>query len=127
MGFMQRQVQHGKWLEVDTRNGMDIVPHDLVGDLPGLTQPGDELEWEHVGGEDRATILNAVSLYVGSISLDQHSDSGIVWLRLKEGWGARLSAPGFMDCTEWAIFDSEQEAKDYLEETYGDDEEEDDE
>jgi len=36
------------------------------------------------------------------------------------GYGARLSAPGYMDCTEWCVFATEQEARDYLEEMYGD-------
>ena len=34
------------------------------------------------------------------------------------GYGARLSAPGYMDCTDWTVFDTEQEAIDYLAETY---------
>lgn len=36
-------------------------------------------------------------------------------------WGARLSAPGYLDCTEWNIFDTWEEARDYLVETYYDD------
>jgi hypothetical protein len=31
-----------------------------------------------------------------------------------ECWGARLSANGFMDCTEWTLFWSEEEAAEYL-------------
>lgn len=38
-----------------------------------------------------------------------------------EGWGARLSAPGYLDSTEWQVFDTEKEAREYLMETYGDD------
>jgi hypothetical protein len=38
-----------------------------------------------------------------------------------QGYGARMSAPGYMDCTEWAVFDSLEEAEEYLEEYYGDD------
>ena len=34
------------------------------------------------------------------------------------GYGARLSAPGYMDCTDWTVFDTEQGAIDYLAETY---------
>ena len=34
------------------------------------------------------------------------------------GYGARLSAPGYLDCTDWTVFDTEQEAIDHLEETY---------
>ena len=42
----------------------------------------------------------------------------------KEGWGARLSAPGYMDCTEWAVYDTEEEARAELEEMYPDDDDE---
>lgn len=31
-----------------------------------------------------------------------------------EGWGARLSAPGYLDCTEWLVCDTEAEARDEL-------------
>lgn len=31
-----------------------------------------------------------------------------------EGHGVRLSAPGYMDCTEWAVFDTEKECREYL-------------
>ncbi len=34
------------------------------------------------------------------------------------GYGARLSAPGYMDCTDWCVFDTEKEASEYLQETY---------
>ena len=36
----------------------------------------------------------------------------------KKGFGVCLSANGYMDCTEWAVFDTEQEAFDYLVEYY---------
>lgn len=41
----------------------------------------------------------------------------------RKGFGARLSAPGYMDRTEWSVFDTEEEAEAYLEEMYGEDEE----
>ena len=31
-----------------------------------------------------------------------------------------MSAPGYMDCTEWAVFDTEDEALAYLEDMYED-------
>jgi len=38
------------------------------------------------------------------------------------GWFARLSAPGYLDATEWSgPFESEDEATEYLDEMYGDD------
>jgi len=41
----------------------------------------------------------------------------------EKGWFARLSAPGYLDATEWSgPFDSEKEAEEYLDEMYGEDE-----
>ncbi len=35
------------------------------------------------------------------------------------GYGARLSAPGYLDATEWCVFSSLKKAKDYIDETFG--------
>jgi hypothetical protein len=35
-----------------------------------------------------------------------------------QGYGARLSAPGYLDCTEWVVFDYRAEAVEYLQDTY---------
>lgn len=34
------------------------------------------------------------------------------------GFGARLSAPGYLDCTPWDVLGTYQEAENYLRETY---------
>lgn len=36
------------------------------------------------------------------------------------GYGARLSAPGYLDATDWTVFSSRKAAENYLEETFGD-------
>ena len=36
------------------------------------------------------------------------------------GYGARISAPGYCDCTEWAVYDTEKEAWEGLLEMYPD-------
>jgi len=38
---------------------------------------------------------------------------------LSDVYGARLSAPGYLDSTEWTVHSSEAEAEEYLAETYG--------
>lgn len=41
---------------------------------------------------------------------------------IRHKWFARLSAPGYLDCTEWTgPFDSEDDAMAYLEDMYGED------
>ena len=48
--------------------------------------------------------------------------SGEVWkVNLVSGYGARLSAPGYMDATGWAVYDSPDEAMAELDAMYGDD------
>jgi hypothetical protein len=54
---------------------------------------------------------------LGSIGEDINS------IRRIEGYGARMSAPGYLDCTEWVVFDTEAKAEAYLEENYDVDEE----
>ena len=34
------------------------------------------------------------------------------------GYGVRLSASGYLDCTDWSVFDTEQKAFDFLLEMY---------
>ncbi len=35
-------------------------------------------------------------------------------------FGARISAPGYLDCADWAVFDTEKKAAEYLLEMYED-------
>ena len=42
------------------------------------------------------------------------------WIEEVEGYGARLTAPGYLDCTEWEVCTTRQDAMDYLRECYPD-------
>jgi hypothetical protein len=44
------------------------------------------------------------------------------WENIK-GYGARLSVPGYLDCTEWSVFDTKEEAEKYLDEMSGEEDE----
>lgn len=98
MGFMQKQITaKQKWYRVETSQGTQTVPMELIG-----PEPADSLAFDsYVEG--------------GYESVES-------W-ELVEGYGARLSAPGYLDCTEWTVFDTVAEAEKYLEEMYGDDQE----
>ena len=39
-----------------------------------------------------------------------------VFIRSIEGYGVRLSAPGYLDCTDWDVFLDEKEAKERYQE-----------
>lgn len=102
MAFMQRQVSELQfWYELDGPMGVEFIPQSLVGtfDCESLETPCDTPE--------------PFKLY---------TENSKVWsIELRQGYGARLSAPGYMDRTEWCVFDSVAEAETYLEETYGED------
>lgn len=106
MGFMEREITGlEKWIEIDGPCGTTWVPADVAGDVVVAVK---------LGNGSRAEEL-ALQFYEGST----------IWtVELKEGFGARLSAPGYLDCTEWSVFDTAEEAEQYLQDTYGADEEE---
>ena len=110
MGFMEREIQEGGWVEVETSHGTQVIPADIL-DLGKL---GEAI---FTGNDDMA--YEAVEQYLEPGA----KPDGVDAYTYKWGFGARLSAPGYMDCTEWAVFDTEDEAEHYLEEQYGDEEE----
>ena len=94
MAFMQRQItRKSKWYQVETNRGTEFLPDDLVGKSPVLTD------------------------------FAQYCEGTPESFELIEGYGARLSAPGYMDCTEWSVFPTEKEALEYLDEYYPEEEE----
>ena len=93
MGFMEPQIELGNWYACeDKHGGTEIVPADLVGETPKLADFALYCEGDIVSFE-----------------------------LLKNKYGARLSAPGYMDKTDWSMFDTEEEAQKYLDEIYSDD------
>lgn len=57
-----------------------------------------------------------------SESYADYTDGIIASVELVTGWFARLSAPGYTDCTDWCgPFPSEDAALAHLEEMYGED------
>lgn len=88
MSFMRATWYQTPYWEVWTSYGVEIVPYDVCPTKRGL---GD-----YVGGE-----------------LDARNAP-----ELRSGWVGRLSAPGYLDATEWHAADTEDEIKSELAETY---------
>lgn len=94
--FMQKQIRLDRWIEIDTMDGTFFIPQDLVGKTANPT-------------------ASEVHPYV-PVPLDR-----ILHCRIIDGYGARLSAPGYLDATDWTVFDTKEEAENYLEELAGED------
>jgi hypothetical protein len=103
MAFMQHEIVEMAYCAVETTYGTEYVPSDLIG-------PHDD-------------IVEALQLFCeGTILVDEDTNEPVS-IEWKEGFLARMSAPGYLDCTEWSAHATEQDARDYLNEMYGDDEE----
>jgi len=74
-------------------------------------------QWYEVEDTDGGTYWYDAHLF----SRDEVKAFGVI-KSMTDGWGARLSAPGYLDCTDWCVFETEAEATEYLDDTYGDDE-----
>jgi hypothetical protein len=102
MSFMQKQIEYSRWIEIDGPNGTDAVPFDVVFNSQ-----------------------NKKNLHPSFDDVSDYTENREAYsITVVDGYGARLSAPGYMDCTPWSVFKTEQEAIDYLEENYPEDEEE---
>jgi hypothetical protein len=92
-----------------TDHGDEVVPTDLVSVPEGW--PGDGIEVSEGGHDEWDAVASDLADF-----LEGHVQT----LQIRTGYLARMSAPGFMDCTPWTIHTTEREARDALEELYGD-------
>jgi len=113
VSHLRPQVVHGLFLRVETLAGMTAIPADLVG----VDEPFEEVLF---GCETSTDPVDGDMIG----RMEPYLDSGteIVSVECVLGWFARLSAPGYTDCTDWSgPFPSEAAALAHLEEMYGDD------
>lgn len=104
--FMQPEVTDKQtWITIDGTCGMMSLPIDALA----------QNRAEFLLLDEEAQLETLRAYYEG----DPQS------FEIVKGFGARLSAPGYLDCTDWCVFDTEDEAKQYLTETYSEDEDED--
>ena len=84
MSFMQIQkTRKMRWFEIDGNHGIQWLPAEDAPELEGLS-------------------VDAARKYY---------DGSEVWaVESVSGWGVRLSAPGYLDCTDWTVFEEEADA-----------------
>jgi hypothetical protein len=104
LAAMDREFLRPTWYQaecyrVETTEGTQTVPCDVVGALPVDAD----------GNVSEKGVLFLLAYCAGET---------ISATRVK-GWLAYLSAPGYLDRTDYALLGSEEEAKRYLVEMYG--------
>lgn len=106
------------WYVVDTSDGTEYIDASWIGDLPGLDNAGDIVSFaDDASIGDRETITDALKDYVNGT---------IYGVERIDGYGAHLTMPGYLDQTEWSVFETEHDAIVYLVEMYEDEEAESD-
>lgn len=102
--FMQDQVtDKQRWLRVETTQGTEFVNVFDTG-----------LDWPNSDTLTDDALPDAIDqLHAYTEGRPQ------AWENI-QGYGARLSAPGYLDCTEWMVFDTKEKAEEYLREWYHD-------
>lgn len=110
MSFMQKQITNKQaWVKVETSIGTEFI--DAVS--LGLHLRDSQTQTHTLTDKERESAISDLSDYCeGTIQ---------EWETVR-GYGARLSAPGYLDCTEWTVFDTPEKAEAYLDEMYGDEE-----
>lgn len=98
MTFMELQAQYFKAYIVETNQGTEIVPADLI-------HYDDSLQDDYILGELYAYCEGQPQSY-----------------EIETGWYSRLSAPGYMDRTDWmGPFKTQSQAENECKQLYGDD------
>jgi len=114
--FMKRQILEGKWVEVETTSGLFYIPGVMLADGGGIGIPmywNGSLVTETTGnGDVFKALVHYYEIYIPG--------RDIISFEIRSGFGARLSAPGYLDGTDWCVFDTVEEAIEYLEELQSD-------
>lgn len=95
MSFMQPEVYKGSYYSVETNEGTCIIPVDVAGNV--LRQSG-------------------LQMFVQG-ALVSPNEPAVVQV----GWLCRMSAPGYLDCTEWNACATKREAIAALHDMFGED------
>ena len=102
MSHMEPYAEYMTCYHVETENGTEVVPEEVCGYLSA----------EKRQAAREVGLCSQLQPYL--------SGSNILDLEVREGFYARLSANGYLDCTEWiGPFDSEDEAFQALDDEYG--------
>lgn len=108
MSFMKPEIWQCQYYEVETTHGTEIVPVEVCGVLDCSELSEDDYD-SHVWPD---LLIEHFGDYIEG---EPHN------AELKTGWLYRLSAPGYMDCTDTGSADTESEAIEALLETWGSD------
>ena len=102
--FMEPEITKSrKWVEIETAMGTWYVEPEYI--------PGEVLKEIRGKGDLSKEARDELADYTEVFSAEDIYDARII-----TGIGARMSAPGYLDCTDWSVFETVEEAREWLEE-----------
>jgi hypothetical protein len=107
--FMQPQILKGKWIAVETDDGTFFLPED-VG-IPVWWEGEISMDSIYASNAEESEFRSLVLFYEQFMPGRNPGSFEVI-----KGFGARLSAPGYLDSTDWCVFDTVEEATAYIQE-----------
>ncbi len=107
MSFMKPHVYKGDYYLVETSNGTEFIPGDMLSIDMAVGESIDD-------DRDAQDWADCVKLVRDFVSDEVES------IERGEGYYGRYSAPGYMDATDWTWGETEAEVMAELERMYGD-------
>lgn len=98
--FMKPELFHGEYVEIDGDNGSIIVP---IEHITISLQDGAESEYEDLSEDDMENVAQAYQNHFAG-------NAEVYDVAVKTGYIHRLSASGYMDCTDYSASETEEEA-----------------
>jgi len=98
--FMKPELFHGEYVEIDGDNGSIIVP---IEHITISLQNGAESEYEDLSEDDMENVAQAYQNHFAG-------NAEVYDVAVKTGYIHRLSASGYMDCTDYFASETEEEA-----------------
>ena len=120
MSFMKRQVRFARWFILTDSHGETT---NIEAEC-NLSRNRQESVLNAIFDENNGQAIDRFEFPELCASFANYTYSGKVEsVDTKLAWGARLSAPGYLDCTDWVLFETKEEAESHLAETYPEDDE----
>lgn len=113
MGYMVPEVFQSRWLAVDTSHGVQIIPEKVAT----LTQERYDQVQDLL--DTRQTPLLVIELLPELADYCDSRTAEVYDVDQCFGWLARLTAPGYMDSTDWCFGATEQDALESLCDMHG--------
>jgi hypothetical protein len=120
MSFMQPTAYETDYLLVDGPSGTDVIPCDVADftPTPEMRHDAEVTESDPAGSWVRVEYPDGPFLVPPELA-DYCENRKAYSIERCHGWVGRMSAPGYLDCTDWETGDTEEAVVSQLKEHHG--------